>query len=37
MFSIPEIREAYTEYIDVIKNTKPNDSITYIISGIDKK
>ncbi|CAD8132298.1 unnamed protein product [Paramecium pentaurelia] len=37
MFSIPEIREAYAEYLDMIQNTKPNDSISYIISGIDKR
>ncbi|CAK72830.1 unnamed protein product (macronuclear) [Paramecium tetraurelia] len=37
MFSLPEIREAYAEYLEMIKNTKPNDSISYIISGIDKR
>lgn len=37
MFSVSEIREAYAEYLDMIKNTKPNNSISYIISGIDKR
>ncbi|CAD8045863.1 unnamed protein product [Paramecium sonneborni] len=36
MFSMPAIKEAYAEFLQMIKSSNPNDSISYIINGIDK-